>query len=182
MDTSIAESIQQRLMTGEPRATALMYSELRFLATKELSRMGSNGRTEEMSHDVAANLVTQYLKHPGYQIRNIWWRLHKECKSVMAERDLNPHSKRSVKVVYTDKMEEAPDRDLLESQVLDIQLVANLRGLFSCYKYFAPAIRQLRPYVQESWLASHARCLYSIFRDTRGMGSMAFGTMSVGSL
>lgn len=182
MDTTTAESIQQRLLAGEPRATTLMYSELRFLASKELLRMGSNGRTEEMSHDVAANLVAQYLKHPGYRIRNIWWRLHKECKGVMAERDLNPHSKRSVKVVYTDKMEEAPERIDQEPQILDIQLVANIRGLFSCYKYFAPAIKQLRPVVHESWLAANARCLYAIFRDTRGMGSMAFGTISVGSL
>ncbi len=182
MDTSIAESLQQRLLAGEPHASALLYAELRHLAEVMLKGMGANGRSEDLSHDVASNLVALYLKHPGYQIRNIWMRLQRECKGALSDRDLNPHTTRRVRVVFTDRIEAMPESTMEPARIEDAILSANLAALFSCYRYFAPAIRQLRAHVPESWLAAHARPLYQIFRDTRGKGSMTFGTIAVGSL
>ena len=189
MDESVAIDLQDRLCRGEPRASTLLYLEIRRMAAEILKHSYNvDGRLDEFSHDVAANLIAQYLKHPGYRIRKFSKRVSIECLGVVAERELNPntnggngseHTKIAKKTLpLNDSIATVVNEPVEEDPIL----VANLTNLFSCYKYFAPAIKQLRPHVNDSWLRSNIRLLHNVFQDTRGIGSLPVGSFNLGSI
>jgi len=88
IDTRHAQELQQRYLSGDREAIGLLYLELKKMAAAILSDRQSSS-IDEQSHDAATNLITCYIKFPGFAIHNgnFRSRMMVECRRVMRRGD-----------------------------------------------------------------------------------------------
>ena len=183
IDETIARELQRKYEEGDQRSLTMLYCELRRMAGLILGDMKvSSSMLDQFSHDAASNLVSQYLKHPGYRVHTSFSAiLRRYCLGAANERELNPSHDPNRPIVRARRMtvpiDEARDeKSKIENDDLqdDVLLTAFIKSYFAHFKRFSIAVRALSSYVDKQWLLYHAKPLKRLYDETRGNGK---GTM-----
>ena len=176
IDYKVVQALQERVFEGEERALSLLYMELRRIADAMLPELGAPAeRIAEFSHDAATSLVSQYLKHPGYRIRNGHFgsRMRIECLAALRERSLNPSggypdreiTRARANTIPLDNVSVSVASESVEED--DPDILDRLSDYFQRFRWFRPALRGLAPYLPKRWLFDHAVQLRMIFQEAQ---------------
>jgi hypothetical protein len=172
MGDGIVYGLQQRYLSGDKRAAAALYSEIRYLSEAAARKKGiDDGRLDELCHEVASRLILRLQRNHGYKIRSFNKSIYYEIRNLLTPK-AGPKAEMQSRIV---PLEEAPSEDAPVSQktaVRDywksvVDWHPSGKRILVCLA-FAPnykrAILSIRDLAGESWCYGHAVELRHIYR------------------
>lgn len=185
IDDSIAVELQERYLAGDKRMLSGLYCEVKRMSdmilkqiAKSVHRDLTEREAEEMSHDASSRLLSQYLKHPGYRVRNFRVRVRDECMfrlfdgghqdrpSKKIEREMMPlEAAEQVKSGNGNGHEDISFsfQDIMTEHPMGAQIIIDL---FKARSY-REAVESIASYATKRWLYDHAVRLKYVYKHTR---------------
>ncbi len=185
VDDAIAIELQDRYLSGDKHILSALYCEVRRMAALMLRQIANgvnrdltDDEESEMSHDSASRLLSQYLKHPGYRVRNFRIRVRDEClyrlfdgghqdrPGKKIEREMMPiESAEHVKSGNGNGHEDTTFsfQDIMTEHPRGSQMIIDL---FRARSY-REAIQSIASYATRRWIFDHAVRLRYVYKHTR---------------
>jgi len=138
----------------------------------------SEPESDEMSHDSASRLLSQYLKHPGYRVTNFRRRVYFECQYQLFDGGHQDRPSKAIKrkMVPLDAVTEVKAgngnghedtsyslQDILSDHPQGAQIIIDIFRS----KSYREAMETVSTYVSKRWLFDHAVRLKHVYRNTR---------------
>lgn len=130
-------------------------------------------RIEELAHEASARFIEQYLKHPGYEVRNFGCRIRYDVRHVMYDRERKKQKSFEAHQELMGETEKYPTQDrepqrFSPASALDELVADHPRGkkiaadLYRTRNYRL-AVKRIAVYVERRWIYEHAEALHQIF-------------------
>ena len=185
IDDSIAVDLQERYLSGDKRMLSALYCEVKRMAAIILRQIANGIHRDltedeeaEMAHDSASRLLSQYLKHSGYRVRNFKIRVRDEClyrlfdgghqdrPGKKIEREMLPiEAAEHVKSGNGNGHEDTTYsfKDIMTDHPCGAQIIIDL---FRARSY-REAIESIASYATKRWMLDHAVRLKYVYKHTR---------------